>query len=201
MKRPILVLAALALLLCGVGQARAEYVVTISQSGNDVVASGTGSLNVTALTNGGKSGDGHELSPTNGFVELGDVAIKVQQLYFKVSGPTSFGPGGDAYPTSGTGDNVTITRGVTLGVPDGYQSGTSLKSSDTYANTTISGLGLTPGTYTWTWGSASAGTADDFKLVITSPTPAPEPASLTLAAVGAVGLAGYGWRKRKRAAV
>jgi hypothetical protein len=29
---------------------------------------------------------------------------------------------------------------------------------------------------------------------------APEPASLTLAAIGAAGLAGYGWRKRRRAA-
>jgi MYXO-CTERM domain-containing protein len=39
-------------------------------------------------------------------------------------------------------------------------------------------------------------------LVITESTTAtPEPASLTLAAIGAVGLAGYGWRRRRRAAV
>jgi hypothetical protein len=33
-----------------------------------------------------------------------------------------------------------------------------------------------------------------------STTAAPEPASLTLLGAGALGLAGYGWRKRKRAA-
>ena len=33
------------------------------------------------------------------------------------------------------------------------------------------------------------------------PNPAPEPASLTLLAIGAIGMVGFGWRQRKRAAV
>jgi hypothetical protein len=71
-------------------------------------------------------------------------------------------------------------------------------STATWDNTTISGLGLTPGTYEWTWGSVANGNADDLKVVI--PASIPEPASLTLLGLGAVGMMGYAWRRRRRAA-
>jgi hypothetical protein len=45
-----LMLLGLSLLLCGLGQARAEYTITFSQDGNNVDASGTGSLNINALS-------------------------------------------------------------------------------------------------------------------------------------------------------
>jgi hypothetical protein len=66
-------------------------------------------------------------------------------------------------------------------------------SSATWAGTTISGLGLAPGTYKWTWGSGA--NADDIKVVIPSATP--EPGSLALLGMGVAGMVAYGWRRRK----
>ena len=54
--------------------------------------------------------------------------------------------------------------GVVLFVPQGYISGTSLASTNTWANQSFASLGLTPGTYTWTWGSGAH--ADRFILQI-----------------------------------
>ena len=59
---------------------------------------------------------------------------------------------------------MTSTSGSTFGilpggsgrllyVPLGYVSNTVINGSSTYANQTITGMGLTPGTYTWSWGS------------------------------------------------
>jgi hypothetical protein len=46
MKRVTLMLAVLTLLLGGVGQVRAEFIITFSQDGANVDANGKGSLNV-----------------------------------------------------------------------------------------------------------------------------------------------------------
>jgi hypothetical protein len=43
--------------------------------------------------------------------------------------------------------------GRLLYVPSGYISNTDINGSSTYANQTISGMGLTSGVYTWSWGS------------------------------------------------
>jgi PEP-CTERM motif len=58
-------------------------------------------------------------------------------------------------------------------------------------------------------GSSYNGYVDNFTIGVNGasttynfdPNPAPEPASLTLLAIGAIGMVGFGWRKRKRAAV
>jgi hypothetical protein len=50
----------------------------------------------------------------------------------------------------------------------------------------------------WTNGTSSFGDLDAFEILGT-PTAAPEPASLTLLTAGALGLVGYGWRRRRRA--
>jgi hypothetical protein len=82
--------------------------------------------------------------------------------------------------------------------PWGCHSGDSIHNTATWDNTTIRGLGLTPGTYIWTWGSGT--TADFVEVDIPSPTAVPEPSSLTLLAPGALGLLGYGIRRRRQAA-
>ena len=77
-----------------------------------------------------------------------------------------------------------------LEVPSGYVSGVTLSNTTTWDNTTISGMGLTPGTYSWTWGSGA--TADSYVMQI----PTPEPATLTLLGTALLGLGVVYLRRR-----
>ena len=72
-----------------------------------------------------------------------------------------------------------------------------LSNTTTRANNTISGLGITPGTYTWTWGSGA--TADYFTLT-TATAAVPEPGTFAWAALGFVGVGFVALRKKYRRA-
>jgi hypothetical protein len=204
MKRILLLLTALALLLGGVGQARAEFIITFSQDGNDVKATGTGSLNLAGLVHTGTSPSGSVfVNPSEAFLSLGLASTIAVYEGSTLSGPRSFSTqdtGGES-ASFGTGLAFHIFGGNTppsLSVDSSYTSGDSLMSGATWNNTTISGLHLKPGTYTYTWGTGA--NADDLKVVIPSATTSvPEPSTLTLLCIGSLGLLGYGWRRRKQA--
>jgi len=148
-------------------------IVTISEVGSDVIMSGSGSLNLTGLVEGSVQA-GWGINGT-----LGTWAIGPSSSFFgrKYQGnafntyPTSFGSGYTA-PTSFTGDAFGIQNG-SLGkdiiVPIGYTSGSPLSGTVTFANKTITSMGLTPGTYTYSWGS------DSIRLVIETPAPTSTP--------------------------
>jgi hypothetical protein len=203
MKRATAMMATLTLLLGGVGQARAEFIITFSQVGNNVEVDGSGTINLTDLTLKEIVSVGPAIRPNLAAVIFGPSGGTDVDTYGGFTGPGSIGPGGITFGTPGSGDAVGIS-GSTLThdiiVPSGYKSGASLMSNMSFGNTTISKLGLTPGTYKWTWGSAANGTADFLEVDIPSATGVPEPASLTLLGIGSLSLLGYGWRRRNRAA-
>lgn len=173
------------------GTADAGYVIDVTQVGSNVVATASGSIDLTGLTFDSTGPSGSVVGPADGTLAFGTLMATTDQ-YTGASGPPSFGSGASNVASSGTGDFV----GVVLGgrdilVPTGYVSGQSLSGSATWDGTTFAGLGITPGTYTYTWGSGPD--ADSLTINVG----VPEPSSLVL--VGTAALAGVGlWSRRRR---
>ncbi len=166
--------------------AKGAYVLTVSQSGSNVVANGSGSINTAGLSNGGTATIGAALWPSFPFGSLIEMAAGVQpvKLWLAVSGPASFGSGPQVFASSASGSTIGLIANDGLYLDPGYVSGSPLSSTATWNNTTIAGLGLTPGTYTYTWGTGP--NADSFTLIIGAvpPSPTPIPSSLYLVAAG-----------------
>jgi len=146
--------------------ARANYIVTLEQIGSNVVATGSGSINLTGLSAflAGNQGPAF-MNPIIGIISTGTTGFAAVVDYTGLSGPTSFGSGGATFASSGSGDRVAIA-GIEQGliVPQGYHSGNAPMDSSTYNNATFASLGVTPGTYEWTGGTGAD--ADSFTLQI-----------------------------------
>ena len=168
--------------LLSVRPAQAGYTVTLQQVGPDVVATGSGPINLNGLTFYQSSSQNPAISPSGGFASIytGPTSSSVD-LYGAPNGPTSFGMHFASSASSGSGDMVGIVAGYYVGdylsllsVPTGYVSGTALSDSATYSGTTLADLGVTPGTYVWTWGTSAN---QNFTLIIPSFPPPPPPAT------------------------
>ena len=142
------------------------YTVTLEQIGSNVVANGSGAINLTGLTFslpgsllvGIRSLTGVILTgPTGSTADVG--------LYAGFTGPTNFGSGRFFLANTGSGDLVGISSGArALYVPQDYVSNTALSDSMTFDNATFASLGVTPGTYIWTWGAGLPN--QNFTLII-----------------------------------
>jgi hypothetical protein len=172
--------------LLSVQPAEAGYIVTLQQVGTDVVATGSGVIDLTGL-----SIVGHhvptltDIEPANGGIFTGATAF-ADVYRGDVSGPTRFGSGSATYTNNASGDMVGIYAvfGNIVVVPTGYVSGTALSDTAIWSGKTFATLGVNPGMYIWTWGS---GANQNFTLQLlpcvgrctpTSrprPTPAPRP--------------------------
>jgi hypothetical protein len=153
--------------------AQAGYIVTLTQQGGNVVATGSGMLNLGGLTltiTGDTSQAG--IFPAGGLINTGPTTATPVDLYTGTTGPTSFGSGSFLPASSGSGDPVNIQGSIdNLVVPAGYVSDSrTLSDTSTYSGQTFASLGVTPGTYEWTWGT---GADQNFTLQIGAAVPAP----------------------------
>ena len=129
------------------------FTVTLEQVGSDVVATGSGAINLTGLTF--FSGD---------FVVTAD-QCKLRRILTGMLGGAGhrihwihrtdeFRHRGPSFCQHWQRRPVGISSGArALFVPLGYVSGAALSDSMTFNNATFASLGVTPGTYVWSWGT------------------------------------------------
>jgi protein with PEP-CTERM/exosortase system signal len=137
------------------------FTITMEQIGSNVVANGSGAIELTGLSFlfGGIAIP--NISPNTASLSVGQSASV--DAYSAISGPASFGSGGFTFANGGSGDAVGV-QGLLVLVPQGYVSGTALSDSMTFNNSTFASLGVTPGTYEWTWGTGLRN--QNFTLII-----------------------------------
>jgi hypothetical protein len=190
------------LVLCLSQNASAEVVVTISQVGADVVATGSGSFDTAALINDTTIPNVTAFSQSkNPNLDIGSTEDVLRYDDFTNFIPANqTGYGTDAIPinaSSGTGDNfgfgefdlVSPPHPGLIVVPVGYVSGSALSGTSTWDNATFASLGIEAGSYTWTWGNGP--TADSFTInAVDSATPEPGTFGLSVVAAALVILGG-----------
>jgi hypothetical protein len=162
--------------------ANAAFILDITQSGPDVLGTGSGTLDLVSLSAGGPGVGGFEIWGTypegGSAIGLGPYPAMTVGYFFGSALPgatMTFGVGGLMSESSGNGDQVDIVPALgMICVPFGYTSGAVLSDTSTWSGETIAALGLIPGTYTYNWGTGS--TADSFTINI-SAAGTPEPSS------------------------
>lgn len=172
----------------------------VEQVGADVVVTGSGSANTSALTLFDTLSDFTNVL-TEVQIYAGPAADLDGQvnLWSGITGPLSIngnvsvagipsasGSSGDLFgivADTGSGSGLLV-------LPIGYTSGNSLSGTSRFQGYTLADFGLTPGdTHTWSWGSGSS--ADSLELqVLANATPVPVPLPLA----GAV----YAWKTSRK---
>src|SRR5690242_7146496 len=154
--------------LLSVRAAQAGYTVTLQQVGPNVVATGSGAIDLTGLTVSRSFFQDPAIKPFGhilagpAFIATGPTSSSVHPYFGAITGPGSFGSSANfTLASSGSGDMVGISTRperafqTMLSVPTGYVSGTALANSATYSGQTFVTLGVTPGTDVWRWGTGA----------------------------------------------
>lgn len=171
--------------------AQAAYVIDIREVGSDLVVTGEGSFDLTGLTFAGAGVGLAELGPALAVVSVGPSGHPAVDIYGGLSGPTSFGSGGQEHPQMTSGPPVELVGfNAELLVPRGYVSGATVGTSTSVYSGNFASEGLTQGSYVWTWGQGDH--ADSLTVNIG----VPEPATWAMLILGA-GMTGAAIRRRR----
>jgi len=152
--------------LLSVRPAQAGYIVTLQQVGPNVVATGSGAIDLTGLTVSQSFSQNPGIKPYGqpgagpASIATGPTSSSVHPYFGAITGPRIFGSSANfTLASSGSGDMVGISAELAfqtfLSVPTGYHSGSFLSDSATYSGQSFATLGVTPGTYVWKWGSGA----------------------------------------------
>jgi hypothetical protein len=183
---------------CGfsVSPAWAGFTVTLMQQGSNVVATGSGALDLTGLTLRTTEVSYSFMIPAGSQINTGPAFpnyVPIDVYGGNITGPTNFGPGDFTFADNGSGDVVGLLGGpfagvahLDFGVPRGYISGV-LSGGAAWDNQNFNNLGVTPGTYEWSWGM---GPDQNFTLIAV-----PEPRVGLLLVVGVLLLVGVRFRQ------
>jgi len=164
----------------------------VQQVGGDVVVTGSGSANTSALIPEGSDNTWANVF-SNAQVYAGPDAFSDGNvgLWIGLSGPLIVGNDPSVFenPSSGSGElfGVLANNGSNqsrLVLPDGYSSGANLTGSSIFTGSTLAHFGLTAGQISvWLWGSGA--NADSLRLEVLAPAPATVPAPLPIAGAAA----------------
>jgi hypothetical protein len=138
--------------MCAVGAAAvanaSPYIVTLEEVGPNVVATGSGEIDLTGLTLG-QALVASQINPSSAYIFTGATvppATSIAHVYTAtISGPSAYGIGSTTQANDGSGDNVGIIAAANrIYVPEDYVSENPLTDSATYDGATFAILGVTP---------------------------------------------------------
>jgi len=152
------------------------YTLSLQESGGNVIATGTGAINLFGLNAAGTGSFTSRMTPSHAFIFTGTNGDPLRGYFTTTfTGPSSFGSGLQTLADSGAGDFIGLgfisINFLAFDIPLNYVSNDPLSSSATWLNKDFNDLGVTPGTYVWAWGT---GENQNFTLQIQEPTAAPE---------------------------
>ena len=192
--------------------ANADFAVSITQVGPDVVVNSQGAVDLSSLAfsgtlsdrsglirpfNDGELGSGSSALVTGAAFIAGSKPSQDFYLFAaNSSGPIGFGTAGEfTFPNSGSGDlhgfpptlATTGELNMQFYLPEGYQLGDTLQSEMNFANTTTTALGIDTDAFQWNAGG------NNITLNVAA-IPEPFAAPLWIGACAAIGL----FRRRNR---
>lgn len=192
--------AVAALLLALASSAHAVFTVNITETGGNVVATGSGNINTTGMT----------LSAATIGCSSGTGSIGALQLCLGSGSTGTMATGAVSPPISGLTSGGTLTNGSSssgsafiaetsnLYLPAGYVSGTPLSNTTTFNGQTFASMGLTTGTRTITLTSGDTIVVNIGASPTPNPTPVPTLSESGPLIIGLLILAGTLWSRRRR---
>ena len=182
--------------------AQAALTIDIQEVGPDVVATTSGSIDLTGLGFLGAYGVAASMEPSSAyFVSAGPLVVpfSVVELYSGLDGPPSFGENNGRGTPYSSGDTVYIDGGPGgfIGVPLGYISGSPLSATATFANESLASLELWQGIYEFTLPNDTV----TFTIGGAAPAAVPEPATWAMMLLGFFALGGVMRAPRRKAAL